>query len=1192
MRIDSLNEAISLNSNFKTAVNLYLSLNNTEKVLNYIPTKSSMMFLDGYIQAIISQKEQATLMIGPYGKGKSHLLLVLLAILSLERTEKNNAVIDSLKKRIADIDEEGERIAENIALLWEKKRLLPVIINDTNGDLNQSFLNGIYEALKRENLLDLAPDTYYSIAIERIKDWEQNYKPTYKQFATEAKKLGFDPAKMLSELKLNSRDALDAFTSIYPRITAGSTFNPMAESEVLPLYKGVADRLVEEKGFGGIYIVFDEFSKFIEGLNGRSVGSNMKILQDMCELATESTNADIFITMVAHKSIKEYGKYLSTEIINAFTGIEGRIIEKFFVSTSKNNYELIRHAIVKDWDKLKLVPGGDGLFGKKAMEKYYKLPMFSGLFKADDFERIILRGCYPLSPVAAYMLLNISEKVAQNERTLFTFISNDEPNSMARFVLNHSASDEWAIGADLIYDYFSGLFKKDVTNELIHGIWLGAEAALAKCETDDERKIIKTMALIQIINKPDEIASNESILINAVINIDLVSLENLAGRQVIYKKASTGAYVFKTRAGIELRSEIKKQKEIKGDNINYSLTLGMIDGRQFIIPRRYNMQHSMTRYFAFEYMDVETFLNISDASAFLDDASYADGKVLNLYSFSSTKQAEVKKHLKELQCRNLIVVSPQKCIGLIGPLREYDILQDLRKNHVFLEDNDVYRKEIPLLEEDIESIVEKQLEEIYVDDSDCKIFAYDDKIVTYESGNEENAVNDCCATVYSKTPRINNEIINREYVNTAQTKKTRLTIISELLKADGKVEEDFYDGTNQEATIFRSLFVNTGVIVGKADQGLNEVLEKMEGFIDSCCDEKRSLKSIIADLHKAPYGMRLGVIPMFLAYQLAQRNEDLVVYYYEKEIQMTAETIVNMCEHADAYSLFVPKADKEREDYIKALNELFSVKEARNLTDNRIKNIVVCMQRWFRSLPQVARNAANVEVYENQDTTSKMFALKKMLQQIEVNSYELIFVDIPQTFGCKTYCDAFGILKDCKALFDQHLDRMTETVVKCIYDVFGGKKKRELYHVLKEWYDAQSQLSKQGLHSGKITSFMSSIDNLEVYNDEEVAIRIAKTVTDVYLENWTNEVFKSFKDDLAELKKEIEEIKPSENSGRNKLSFKGRDGKTIEKYYECVDESTGMILRNILEDTLDEFSDLSVNDRVAILLEMIEKTIG
>lgn len=56
-----------------------------------------------------------------------------------------------------------------------------------------------------------------------------------------------------------------------------------------------------------------------------------------------------------------------------------------------------------------------------------------------------------------------------------------------------------------------------------------------------------------------------------------------------------------------------------------------------------------------------------------------------------------------------------------------------------------------------------------------------------------------------------------------------------------------------------------------------------------------------------------------------------------------------------------------------------------------------------------------------------------------------------------------------------------------------------------------------------------------------------------------------------------------------KLSFTKKDGELFEKMYSYASESTGSVLRNIIEDTLEEYDDLSVNDRVAILLEMIEK---
>jgi hypothetical protein len=472
--LESLKDIVSFNGNFKTAINLYLSLNKPDKVASYIPTKSSVEFLGDYLNAVIENKEQATLLIGPYGKGKSHLLLVILSILSMERNKINNNIIEELLHKVNQVEEIGPSVAEKINILWAKKPFVPVLISNSTGDLNQAFLYGLNDALKREGLSDIAPETYFSIALDRISDWKKNYADTYNLFEKELFSYGMSISDLILNLKLYSRESLNIFRNIFPKVTAGSEFNPMAVSDVLPLYKSVSEKLVEDYEYSGLYIVFDEFSKFIESQDGTATGANMELLQKICELSTNSEQAQVFFTMVTHKSIKEYGKYLSTDIINSFTGIEGRLIEKYFVTSSKNNYELIKNAIVKRIDILTHIPLYEKLLGEHALTEYYQLPAFRSTFQRTDFENIILKGCYPLNPIASYLLLNISEKVAQNERTLFTFISNDEKNSMARFVKEHNQEQDWVIGADLIYDYFSPLFKKDVVNEFIHNIWLSA----------------------------------------------------------------------------------------------------------------------------------------------------------------------------------------------------------------------------------------------------------------------------------------------------------------------------------------------------------------------------------------------------------------------------------------------------------------------------------------------------------------------------------------------------------------------------------------------------------------------------------------------------------------------------------------------------------------------------------------------
>ena len=78
---------------------------------------------------------------------------------------------------------------------------------------------------------------------------------------------------------------------------------------------------------------------------------------------------------------------------------------------------------------------------------------------------------------------------------------------------------------------------------------------------------------------------------------------------------------------------------------------------------------------------------------------------------------------------------------------------------------------------------------------------------------------------------------------------------------------------------------------------------------------------------------------------------------------------------------------------------------------------------------------------------------------------------------------------------------------------------------------------------------------------------------------------------LSDIKANVEQMVDSADDGKLELSFTGKNGKEIKRFYDRVDEGTGSVLRNILEDTLEEYDDLSVNDRVSILLDMIERVI-
>lgn len=1188
MAVTKLSQIVKLNGNFKNSINLYLNLNKKEKIDSYIPTKSSLNILKRYVSSVTKNKDHSTILIGSYGKGKSHLLLILLAVVSMQRTKENDEIIKCLLRKIKAIDEETFEIVSRV---WNKKgRFLPVIISGSTDDVSRSFMIALNDALKREDLTGLMPDTFFSIAEDTIRRWKMEYPEVYKNYEEALKIKGISINDVEKGLKVCDPEKLEVFKRVYPSLMGGEQFNPLTGSEVLPMYQSVADKLNEQYGYSGIYIVFDEFSKFIEGQEKHSIGENMKFLQDMCELANESKYAQIYMTMVAHKSIKEYGTYLTEAVINAFTGIEGRIEEVIFNTSSKNSYELIQNAIETDTSRLLEIPEANKYFGREKVDEYYKVPAFRTAFTNIDFEEIIVKGCYPLSPISAYALLNISEKVAQNERTLFTFISKEEPNSMARYVAEHTFNNEWIVTPDKVYDYFQNIFKKEIGNERVHTEWLNAEYAIAKAKETGKVHILKTLAVINIINKFDEMPPTEEILkvASGLTNATEI-LNSLVAKELIYKKETNNCYVFKTRAGATLKSEIKRRRVLK-DWVNLTQVFADISNVQYVLPKRYNNMYSMTRYFRYEYLDVENFLKLENADILLQDGKFQDGKVVALYSLdNSDKTEQLIKKVEELTSYNIIIVYAKKTFVMMDKAKDYEILQNIKSDEKFMKENEILSKELVVMEEEIVNILSNYLEDEFErTGSHITIYNNGDKWVLDENISTCSAVDIVCSHYYSETVIINNELINKQFIKTAPVKKSRKIIMQNIL--DGESDDYYLTGTSAESTIYRAVMVNSGINGAEKSERVQKLLGIFEDYFDSCVDEKKSLSFLVNRFCEKPYGMRAGVLPILLAYSLSKRNEDIVVYYEERETALNVDTIINMVDYPTKYSIFISRDSADKDRYLQSLYDLFADKADKNLSGNRIANILTCMQRWYRALPQVTKNIRKKNEHISDEKTHKAFPkLKNVMQRMDVNAYEVIFEVLPSICGYEDYDKTVDFLRTLKNKLNSYMDWLLGKVTEETKNIFSTDGRDDMIHTLKAWYEKQSDFAKHGLYNTSISGFMSCIGDIDTYDEYSVILKIMKIVTEVHADSWNDDTYDEYIEKLRQLKCEIESIGNENRKGSCVLSFTGKNGETIQKYYDPVDSDDGAMFRNIIEDQLESFSDLDVNVRVAILLEMIEK---
>ena len=296
-----LKEVIRIDEKFQHSINLKLDQMRKEPIENYIPTQASMKILCEYLGELTGKKKGAsTMLIGPYGKGKSHLLLVLMYLLNPFDEKLSAHLVEHFRQA-------EEKTGKNIQEYMERgKKYLPVVVSFGSESLEQSYRRGLLGALKRFGLEDCIPDSYYTEAVHTIQTWEKEYPETYEKFLA---KIGKSKARsFVKELQEEKESTMRRFQEIYPSLTAGSRFMPMIQTDIATLYEEILARICRKPyHYAGMVVIFDEFSKFMESETKESVSKDMNLVQQMCELANQSSDAARMIQIfVAHKSIKEY----------------------------------------------------------------------------------------------------------------------------------------------------------------------------------------------------------------------------------------------------------------------------------------------------------------------------------------------------------------------------------------------------------------------------------------------------------------------------------------------------------------------------------------------------------------------------------------------------------------------------------------------------------------------------------------------------------------------------------------------------------------------------------------------------------------------------------------------------------------------------------------------------------------------
>lgn len=1161
---------LDINENFQSSINIGLDLDDINKVNEYIPTSMGNHFLSYFLDSIIQKdRDKSTMIIAPYGKGKSHAILVLLNLLMLSDYKS----IDVFLKKVEISNKELLIKIMDV----KNKRYLPVVISHTYGTLNQSLLSALNKSLHKYNLNKVNLKTDYSQAIDRINDWKRNYANTYELFVSELRKEKINIEQFVLDLSYYNDNALYVFKDIHKNILSGAEFNPNNTLEIVEYYQLVKEEICNKYGYSGMFIVFDEFSKFLESRDERYISNEMKIIQDLAELCNSTSDNSMYFQIVMHKPINSYNK-LNVNVKNSFKGIEGRVSPYYFESTLRNSFELAFDVIRKN-DNYNKVKKQYIKTNNLIVSQISNIPIFNLEFDIEYIKMELLDKCFPLHPITLYLLVKTSEKVAQNERTIFTFLTKNTSNALPS-IINANYKYQYILPST-VFDYFIKQLLEEKDDISIYKTASNALTALEMVQEEEHINFIKTLALILIVNDKEDLPTNYDILSCSLLISEEKCrhiIKELLNKGLIVQRRN-GQLQFKINMDKDLQTDINNIVHTKFAKIDIVKELNEFSQNKYIYPRIYNIRNSITRFFKVEYIDENDYLNLKNMNLFFEE-DYMDGLILNIVRKEKNNQVEVFNHAEEINDDRLIVVYPKKYNNYEKQIKRLLSIKYLLNDNEYLEDN-LIKAELELLFDDLKDELNNG---VYFDYSILTTNSnyyntYNESELCNAKRNisKDRILSDILRSVFSNTPKINLELINKQNVKGVY-KKARESVCNKLLN-----HTIIYENlkTSPEDTIIKCMLIETGLLKNNSDENMQSLIDTINYFFNQ---DKGNFRELYFILTTRPIGIRKGVIPIYLAYVLSQYTEGIIIQYKGHDIELSGETLEKINDFPDEYSFKMDRITSFKTEYLSKLSSLFDCGLYRNI--NKYVLLTNSIQKWYASLPTITKQMIGID---NKISQKEFKMIRKYCSLMNLNPSEFIIEILPKIFNCNDF-SFISQLSDLKSKLDRYIDNYTIFIKSEINQILGFNKESNLIQSLRYWYDENHLMLENKVLDSATNQLISMISDFEKsFDDESFLInKIAFLYTNLFISDWSKNTNNFF---LEQFKKINEYLKLSDNDNANQLSLI-IDGEEITKSFnDDLDESSELI-EEIISDALDDYGDLFSNEqKLALLVKVLKKYI-
>lgn len=1167
-------QLIEKRKQYKYSANICFDLENEDRLSSFIPNVTTTEILREYLYGIIQKGDiHSRILYGSYGTGKSHLLTVLSALLGHINTD--GKAFDIFINSIEHYDKEFAKDIK-VYVIEDKPYMIVPIYSDFS-DFDSCISFSLKKEMKKLGY-EICFKNYFHEALDLLENWGKGEDSSLRlnQILDELK---IDINKLKNSLANFEALSEKMFDEVFKMMTYGASFVSGVGNLIDNLNQ--ANQIIMDD-YKGIVFVFDEFGRYIED-NSESI--KVKTIQDFAEYC-DHTDYDNHLILVSHKQLSLYADKMKKSLSDEWKKIEGR-----FKSTSINiKYDqclsLIPHIIPKTdkWDDFKARYSEElnCLYEQAWDFKGFLLPPEGG----NPFE-----GGYPLHPITLYALDRLSKKVAQNERTFFTYLASDEKNSLFSQLRNLKDDRFHFIGLDYIYDYFEENIMSFRAND-IYLVYKKLQYAINKLgdvQNSTEVRILKVMAVINIISDTAILSSNKSTMCHVIDENDsaiIRAIEELEQKKIIKYMRQYGYYDFLDSSIYDLDSMIEERIPAISDDMVTAILNDEFAG--FVIyPNDYNFTYHMNRIL------VPVFAYRTDMSkkSFLKSLpTYYDGIV----AFILDRNYAVEEYTVDSGI-------PKRTICLVNTMPEtienevkryISVKYYYAKREELKKDDPTVEKELLLYLEEERAILNDLIEnwKNMMDKNTVSIVCKEERNIS--SALELTKVaSEVVEKVFPKTIIVNNDLINKNTVSGA-IKLARAKALEYIMSDEDDILKECTP-LSPEHTIIRSVLVKNGLYDDETNAILNvlpdgeysgrAVRKEISDYLKKAQKAPTPLMEIYKKLKQPPYGLRDGYLPILFAFEI-KKHENVSLSFHGADRDYCIDELIKALESPEDYSIYICNWNKQQREFIEGTEALFWGYRS-SKSKNRLKDLLNAMNTHFAG---VSKSARSTEKF----VTSKT-KLYRDIMRVSYKDYNAFFFDVlPQINGDLSEL-AYELelikneLENVSKLQLAEADRIIRKVFEIadessIVDYFARKYEDDWSQKQHKVFDYQTN---------------AMIEYLKTFNhtteDNKFIDKLAQVITGFEIAYWNDSKMDDFNDTLVRIMTQLEnyEVKESLEDNEVKIIIQAGNENLRSTQFDKQELSrNGQVMFNKMKSTLENFAQsLSQEEKMQIITRLLEE---